>query len=424
MRLIGVPHASLLDALSQTEPDPLAGIRAVDVGHDALPPVPPTRRRLTVLDVTKWFGETSGGVRTYLQHKSGYVAARPDLRHVLVIPARRDLVSDQGNVRWYRLRGPRVPTQPQYRFLFALRSLRRIILHERPDVIEVGSPVFVPWIVASAARGTRIPLLSFYHTNIVAAAGQVGVAMPPLRGWLSSYARLLDRLFASTLVASDSAAADLAAAGITRVSRVPLGVDVSTFTPARRARAARTRARLGLPSSGPLVLYLGRLAAEKSLDTAVEGWRRFDPDNRATLAIAGDGPLGDELRERAGNASIRFLPFQSCRESVADLLAAADVYLSPSPVETFGLAALEALSCGTPLVASDRGGVAEHVRRSNAGVLFRAGDATSLADSLQRCMESEPRALGDRGREFVLREHDWDTVFDRIFDVYREFARR
>ena len=113
-----------------------------------------------------------------------------------------------GNPQERRVAPPSQPTQPQYRFLLAPRSLRRIILHEKPDVIEVGSPVFVPWVVASASRGTHIPLLSFYHTNLVAASYCTGVGSATLHAWLSMYARLLDRLFTSTLVASDCAAAD------------------------------------------------------------------------------------------------------------------------------------------------------------------------------------------------------------------------
>src|SRR5262245_35354190 len=270
----------------QTAPDTTAGARAIAAGRDALPPVPPQRaRQLTVLDVTKWFGETSGGVRTYLQHKSRYVSERQHLRHVLVIPSSRDLVTDRGNVRWYRLRGPRVPRQPQYRFLLATRSLRRIIEHERPDIIEVGSPVFVPWIVARAARATDIPLLSFYHTNLVNSFTNAGPLGRALRGSLGMYARLLDRLFETTLVASDSAANDLRSVGVTRVARVPLGVDAATFHPGRRVRAAEIRRAYGLPETGKLVLYLGRLAPEKSIDVAVDAWRQFDPDGHATLAI-------------------------------------------------------------------------------------------------------------------------------------------
>ncbi|HEY9229155.1 MAG TPA: glycosyltransferase, partial [Gemmatimonadaceae bacterium] len=207
-----------------------------------------------------------------------------------------------------------------------------------------------------------------------------------------------------------------------RISRVPLGVDVTTFTPERRERAAEVRRRHGLPVDGPLVVFLGRLAAEKSLDVAIDGWRRFDPQKRATFLITGYGPLLEELRARADGASIRFQPFVNDRDDVADLLAAADVYLAPSAVETFGLSALEALACGTPLVSADRGGVAEHVRRSGAGTLFTAGNAESLANALRACLDRSRDEVGRRARDFVLREHDWDTVFDQIFDVYRTAA--
>jgi alpha-1,6-mannosyltransferase len=410
---------TVLDALMLDTPSEAAGSRSIRMGADLLPAVRRRPGQLTVLDVTKWFGETSGGVRTYLQQKSEYVAAHPELRHVLVIPAGRDLVTDQDNVRWYRLRGPRVPRQPQYRFLLATRSLRRIIAHERPDVIEVGSPVFVPWVVARAAHGTGIPLISFYHTSLTTSLANAGVASALLRNALGAYARRLDRLFLSTLVASDSAAAELRDAGVTRTVRVPLGVDLNTFAPWRRARARETRCRHDLPERGPLVVYAGRLALEKSLEVAIDGWRRFDPTHRATLAIVGQGPLAQPLAARAAGTSIRFLPFQNSREDVADLLAASDAYLAPSPVETFGLAALEALACGTPVVAADRGGVAEQVRRSNGGVLFHSGDADSLADALRRCLGGQPDQLGAVGRAFVEREHGWDHVFDRIFSVYR-----
>src|SRR5262247_1797659 len=97
-----------------------------------LPPVGRRQARLAVLDVTKWFGETSGGVRTYLVEKGAFVAARTEYRQILVTPGPDDAIVDRPGVRWYRLRGPRIPSQPQYRFLLATNSLRRIIEHERP----------------------------------------------------------------------------------------------------------------------------------------------------------------------------------------------------------------------------------------------------------------------------------------------------
>ncbi|HEY4219113.1 MAG TPA: glycosyltransferase [Gemmatimonadaceae bacterium] len=405
----------LLNALMSTEPNVHANATALDMAHDPLPVIQRRSGGLKVLDVTKWFGETSGGVRTYLQQKSVYVSRRPELHHTLVIPAARDLVTDQGNVRWYRLRGPRIPTQQQYRFLLAPRSLRRIIAAERPDVIEVGSPIVVPWLVAMASAGMKIPLLSFYHTNLM----NVGSNATLTRRSVATYARWLDRLFVTTLVASDAAARELAHAGVTRTTRVTLGVDLATFSPERRAYAAETRRRLTLPTEGPLVVYAGRLAPEKSLDLAIEGWRRLGTQSRATLVIMGAGPLESDLRARAAGLSIIFRPFEDSRERVADFLAAADAYLSSGTTETFGLTALEALACGTPVVSADGGGVAEHLRRSGAGALFAPGDAASMAAALQHCFAEQSRALGAVGRAFVEREHGWDSVFDRIFDVYR-----
>src|SRR5262245_59330466 len=123
-------------------------------------------QRLTVLDITKWYGETSGGVRTYRDAKQRYVRDRGTRRHVLVTPRDRDQMIDESSTRRYCVRGPLMPKQRQYRFLLAPRTLRRIIDTERPDVIEVGSPIFVPWITRFATRGRAVPLVGFYHTNV------------------------------------------------------------------------------------------------------------------------------------------------------------------------------------------------------------------------------------------------------------------
>lgn len=379
-----------------------------------------TKRPLTVLDITKWYGERSGGVRTYLDEKQRYVAGRPDLRHVLVIPGDRDEMSDHGNNRRYRIRGPRIPTQRQYRFLLAPRTLRRIIERERPDVIEVGSPIFVPWIARFAVRGRPIPLVGFYHTDI-------GASLAPILGPVSAgtsafYVRLLDRLFATTFVASDSSEADLRRAGATRITRVPLGVDLEMFHPSRRARRAYTRALFGLPIDAPVVTYLGRIAPEKGLDVALAAWRQIDARTSATLVVMGEGPLLPELRARSAGMRVLWLPFEKSREHVASLLAASDLYLSPGPCETFGLSAVEAMACGTPLVAADRGSVSEHVAKSEGGVVFEAGRAQSLAGQLLSAIEAPVLGRGAKARDYVERHHAWNGAFDRIFAAYQSVA--
>jgi len=378
------------------------------------------------MDVTKWFGETSGGVRTYLLHKQAYVARRTHFRHVLVIPGAEDGVVDADGTRTYRLTGPRIPTQQPYRFLLATRSFPRIVRHERPDLIEVGSPFLVPWLARSAARHIGVPLVNFYHSNFPrmlapwpdrsTAARRTAAAA----AWW--YVRQLDKIFHTTIVASDFSARELATVGVDRTVRVPLGVDLAHFHPDRRAKRNDVRRRLGLPDAS-VALFVGRFAADKELDVVVEAWAEIGRRTDATLVLAGDGPLRAALQHQALGKRIVFLPYQHDRSTLADLFAAADLYVAPSSVETFGLSALEALACGTPLVTASRGGVAEQVERSGAGATFLSGDARSLAEVAVQLLQRDLATLGARGRAYAEREHAWDVVFDRIFDVYADVVK-
>jgi alpha-1,6-mannosyltransferase len=104
---------------------------------------------------------------------------------------------------------------------------------------------------------------------------------------------------------------------------------------------------------------------------------------------------------------------------VADMMAAADFYVAPCSLETFGLSALEALASGTPVLTADRGGVAETVSRSGAGALFASGDRGSLVEAAVQLIGRDLKELGTRGRAYVAAHHGWDQVFDRLFHVYR-----
>ncbi len=380
---------------------------------------------LGVLDITKWFGETSGGVKTYLLQKARYVEDRESLRQVLVIPGARDSITTGDGVRCYRLRGPRIPTQHPYRFMLATRSIQRIVEHERPDIIEVGSPFLVPWITRRAARRFDVPLVMFFHSNFARSVCAFPERASRIRQRAHDavwrYVKRLNQEFEATIVASDFMASDLEAHGALRVVQIPLGVDLAHFHPRRRADAAQTRARLGLPANAPVCGFVGRFAREKEIEVLVDAWDTIERQTDAYLAIVGDGPARRRLRARSRSARLVWLPYQHDRNELADILAALDVYISPGSIETFGLSALEAAASGTPVISADRGGVAEQIRRSGGGALFPAGDAVALAEVAVRLVQhsSELSRLGALGRAYAEREHAWDRVFDRIFDVYR-----
>ncbi len=378
---------------------------------------------MIVLDITKYFGPTTGGIRTYLLEKARYVARRPGLRQVVVVPGSRDERRDEGATRWYLLRSPPIPFDRNYRFLLRARRVREILEAERPDLIEIGSPFLVPAVARWANRTLGAPMVWFFHTNYP------DIIAPPGRrhGWLLRQLReqawrrvvRMSRRFAATLVASDSVAQALEARGVTGVERVSLGVDLDLFEPGRRARRLATRARYGLPE-GPLALFVGRLAREKQLDVLLEAWRTVGPEAGATLLLVGTGRIPDPPPASGDARWVRRLPYLSDRAGLADLHAAADLYVAPGPAETFCLSALEAMACGTPVLTVDAGGAADRVRASGGGALYPPGDAASLSRAAIRLFASDLDALGRRARAWAERYHHWDTAFDRIFEIYRQ----
>jgi alpha-1,6-mannosyltransferase len=399
---------------------------SLDISRRVLPP----RLRphsLGVLDISEFFGETTGGVRTYLLQKARYVESRPELRQILVVPGARDSIHETNGVRCYRLHGPSVPTQKPYRFMLATRSTSRIVAHERPDLIEVGSAWCAPWLVHLATRSLQVPAVWFYHSNFPRVIAPWPATVGRLRREASrfawSYVRHLSRMVDATLAPSEFVANELEREGVERIQRVTLGVDLERFHPRRRAFGSETRHRLGLPD-GPLALYVGRLAREKELDLLLAAWSEVERRSGARLVLIGDGPSRRRLQRQAGSERFYWLPFQRDRERVADLLAAVDLYVAPCSLETFGLSALEALSSGTPILSADRGGVAETVIRSGAGALFRSGDPGALVETACQLLTANLGELGRQGRAHAEAYHGWDMVFDRLFEVYRGILNR
>jgi alpha-1,6-mannosyltransferase len=400
-----------------------AGTRAsLDISRIPLPPRLRPAAQLGILDITEFFGDTTGGVRTYLLEKARYVQRRPNLRQTIVVPGARDEILESSGVRCYRLRGPSVPTQKPYRFMLATRSTSRIVAHERPNLIEVGSAWFAPWLVHLATRQFNVPAVWYYHSNFprILAPRQPGKGL--LRRAASalawSYVRRLARLVCVTIAPSRAVVGELESAGIENVIRVPLGVNLELFHPSRRARAVETRRRLRLPD-GPLALYVGRLAAEKEVGLLLSAWPEVERRTGAKLVLVGDGPARPALRASAGGQRVIWLPFERDRDQLADLFAAVDLCVSPGSLETFGLAAIEAFASGTPVLTADSGGVAENVGLSGAGRLFAAGDHGSLAEEAVTLLHSDLRTIGAKGRSYAEAHHGWDTVFDGLFAIYR-----
>ena len=375
---------------------------------------------LRLLDITKYFGPDTGGIRTYLLAKAEWLSADPSVTQVLVVPGDADAVTD-GASRVYRIRGPRMPGQRTYRWLLSSRKLRRILRHERPALIELGSALAVPFVTRRANRGLGVPLVWFYHTHLPRIVNPASTRGPLWRRLAERVAwwhvRRIGIGCRATLAASETLARELEQAGVPSVRRIRLGVDLRCFHPDRRTSADAVRARLNLPA-GPLVVYTGRFTPEKQLSTALEAWPAVRRETGASLLLIGHGPEEARLKARFPDEGIHWRPFESDRTRIAEVLATADCYLAPGPAETFGLAALEALACGTPVLSVEAGGAAELVERSGAGRLYPLGDSTACAAQAASLL-AEAGQLRSKARAYAEERHAWPDVLAELLQCYR-----
>lgn len=398
----------------------------IDLGRAPLPAPLRPGASLSVLDITEYFSATSGGIRTYLLAKAAWVERQDAVQQTLVVPGAADAITEGAGSRTYTLRGPRIPFNLQYRLLLSTRTPRRIIEHEHPDLIEVGSHLLVPWVARIANRRHRAPLVWFYHGHLprlIAPDHRSGAGQRVLESLSWKYVRRLARGCRAVLVASRFLAEELRGHGVDPVAQVPLGVDLDFFHPRRRVRRGEARATFGL-TAAPTALFAGRFAREKRLDLVLDAWSEIERRAGLRLALVGDGPLAASLRRHPYAARVQWIPFEGDRDRFADLLAAVDLYLAPGPYETFGLAALEAMAVGTPVLSVDRGGVAERVTDSGAGATYAFDDRDSLIAQAVALVDRDLPALGARGRAFAEAKHSWEVACGEIFATYRRLLGR
>jgi len=210
-----------------------------------------------------------------------------------------------------------------------------------------------------------------------------------------------------------------------RVDVIPCGVDTEMFRPMGRA-AAKDLLELG---PEPLLLYVGRLQPIKGLETLLDAMSRL-PD--ATLLIVGgdqDEPENGHaasLRERVSalglEKRVRFLGAQPQRR-LRLFYAAADATVMPSYYESFGMVALEAMACGSPVVASRVGGLQTTVRDGVTGLLVPEGDPCALAATITRVLDDDALRwrLGREGQRWAA-QHRWPCVGEAVCREYAGLA--
>lgn len=361
---------------------------------------------MRIAQLANFVGPTSGGMKVVIETLGkGYVDAGHT--RIFVSPGARDEIVETEAGILVSVRAPKVTDQ--YRMIFQPWRVLDVLDRFRPTSIEVSDK----WTLSPAARWAQkrsVGSVLFSHerlSDMLAMWARRSFGVEAVVGGLN---RRLSKAFDTVVVTSRFAADEFDNTGA-ELELVPLGVDLETFNP-----------RAGEPVDDGVLkfCYVGRLSHEKSpqlaVETVVELHRR---GHRVRLDLYGTGPDRAELQRAAGDAPVFFQGFVAGRDEVARRIAAADISLSVCPAETFGLAVLEALACGTPVVTSNRGGAHELVDVTSGA----SGDPNpaALADAVESLLPRLGPALRAAARARAER-YPWRRTIEQMLGVHARLA--
>jgi glycogen(starch) synthase len=313
------------------------------------------------------------------------------------------------------------------------RDFRLWVCHLNFALMEAGAellpgvegPVVLhahDWLVAYAARGLKnmlqVPLIATIHAT---EHGRHGGIRDEAQQYINDVEWWLTYEAWRVIVCSQAMRTEVQTLfGLSdeKVAVIPNGIDRRPPTPA----AGAVRARYAAPRER-LVFFIGRLVPEKGLTVLLEAVPLLLRRHPLRVVIAGTGPYGDELKRRAVRLGIadrvHFAGWLD-DQTAQSLLESADVAVVPSLYEPFGIVALEAMAAGTPLVASQVGGLAEIVRHEENGLLAKPGQPLSLAEQIDRLLADGAMAnrLVTAARREVEERYTWASIARATAAVY------
>jgi len=363
---------------------------------------------MRIAQLANFVGPTSGGLRRAVDKLGrGYTDAGHE--RLLIVPGPVDLVTrtpEAGTV--VTIASPALSSG--YRMVLNIAKVRQVLNRFQPTSIEVSDK----WTMAVAglwARHHHVGSVLFSHERLDDQASmflelEVSTPIHRLNRWL---ARHYDRVVVTTRYSAGEWIDTRA-----NLVVVPLGVDLEEFTPSPREQGLGSQVRL---------IYAGRLSREKSphlaVATAVELDRRGID---VQLNVYGTGPILEELRSLAGDSPVFFHGYLDSRAGLAEAYRSSDIDLSVCPAETFGLAVLESLACGTPAVTADRGGAKELVDSTCAE--WASPDPVFLADAVLRMADrirAEEQGVRLAARACAER-YPWSASVEKMLAIHSELS--
>ncbi len=311
-----------------------------------------------------------------------------------------------------------LPLYPELKLALPRPAVAEALERFNPDLVHVVNPAVLGLGGIWLAKTKGYPLVASYHTHLPKYLEHYGMGM--LEPLLWELLKAAHNQASLNLCTSTAMVGELSDKGIQHTDLWQRGVDTELFRPELRSEAMRTKLLGGRNDTGKLLLYIGRLSAEKQIER-IKPVLEALPDAR--LALVGDGPYRQQLEKIFAGTPAQFVGYLA-GEELAAAYASGDAFVFPSSTETLGLVLLEAMAAGCPVVGANRGGIPDIVSDGINGCLYEPegpdGGAASLTAAVQRLLgdTSERQALRHNARQEAER-WGWASATEQLRGYYR-----
>lgn len=359
---------------------------------------------------TETFLPKIDGIVTRLRHTVEHLQRNGD--RVLVICPDGGLKEYQG-AKIYGVPGIPLPLYPELQLAIPKPAIKRVLERFQPDLVHVVNPAILGLGGIYYAKTMNIPLVASYHTHLPQYLQHYGLGA--LEGLLWELLKLGHNQAQLNLCTSNAMVQELVNHGIERVDLWQRGVDTEMFQPHLASTQMRSRLSGGYPDS-PLLLYVGRLSAEKEIEQ-IKPVLEAIPDAR--LALVGNGPHRETLEAHFADTHTNFVGYLQGLE-LASAFASADAFIFPSRTETLGLVLLEAMAAGCPVVAARSGGIPDIVTDGVNGYLFEPSDPQGAIAATQSLLAAKHER--EQLRQNARQEAEcwgWRAATSQLQDYYQ-----
>jgi glycosyltransferase involved in cell wall biosynthesis len=364
---------------------------------------------------TETFLPKVDGIVTRLRHTVEHLQRGGD--QVLVVAPDGGIAEYKG-AQIYGVSGFPLPLYPELKMALPRPAIGDALEKFQPDIIHVVNPAVLGLAGLFYGKVLKIPLVASYHTHLPQYLQHYGLGM--LEGLLWELLKASHNQAQLNLCTSTAMVQELTAHGIERVDLWQRGVDTELFHPDLACQQMRSHLSQGHPES-PLLLYVGRLSAEKEIER-IKPVLEAIPDAR--LALVGDGPHRLALEKHFAGTNTHFVGYLIGRE-LGSAFACADAFVFPSRTETLGLVLLEAMAAGCPVVAASSGGITDIVASGVNGYLFNPTDELGAIAATQRLLaQKQEREIIRKNARLEAERWGWAAATRQLQNYYTAVTSR